>query len=406
MRILHTGDWHLGKTLEGYSRIEEQEKFIEDFIHIVDKNNIDMVIISGDIYDNSNPPAASERLFYKVIREICNNGERVALIIAGNHDNPERLSAASPIAYEHGAILLGKPKSCAKIGKCGNHKIVDSGEGFLELEINGEKAVIITLPYPSEKRLDEVLYDNIDEESRQKSYCERLETLIGKLSEKYREDTINLMVSHLFVIGGEESDSERQIQLGGSLAVSASIFPEKAQYIALGHLHKPQAVNAKTKCIYAGSPLQYSKSEIGYTKYCFIIDAEAGKEAKIDKIPFKNYKPIEIWKCNGVEEAIEKCNNNKDRDVWVYLEIKTDEYITQEDIKTMKGLKKDILEIKPVIIGEDDESDYDYYSIKEKSMKELFKEFYIKQRMVEPSEEIMDLFLRIIDDEGEEDHEA
>lgn len=403
MKILHTADWHLGKTLEGASRIEEQEKFIEDFIHTVEEKNIDMVIISGDIYDNSNPPARAERLFYKALREICNNGKRVVLVIAGNHDNPDRLSAASPIAYEQGVILLGKPKSSAQLGDCGQHKILDAGEGYAEIEINGEKAVVITLPYPSEKRLNEVLSESIEEEERQKNYSDRVKELFDKLSEKYRDDTINIAVSHLFILGGKESDSERQIQLGGSLAVSASALPEKAQYIALGHLHRPQWVKAKTKCAYAGSPIQYSKSEVGYTKSCYILDVKAGKEVKVETVPFKNYKPIEVWKCDSVEEAIKKCEENSDREVWVYLEIKTDKYITQEDIKIMKNLKKDILEIRPKIIGEDDIEE-EFYNIKEKSIGELFKEFYTIQRMVEPSEEIMDLFLRIVgQEEGEED---
>ena len=145
MKILHTSDWHLGKNLEGASRIEEQEQFIEDFIHIVDKNCIDLVIISGDIYDNSNPPARAEQLFYKALKKISDNGKRMVLIIAGNHDNPERLSAVTPLTYEQGVIILGKPKSYAEIGPCGEYSIIDSGEGYLEFEMNGEKAVVIKI---------------------------------------------------------------------------------------------------------------------------------------------------------------------------------------------------------------------------------------------------------------------
>lgn len=404
MKILHTGDWHLGKSLEGASRIEEQEKFIEDFIHIVDKNNIDMVIIAGDIYDNSNPPARAEALFYSALRKISDNGNRIVLVIAGNHDNPDRLAAASPIAYEQGVILLGKPKSSAQIGPCGKHRIIDAGEGYVEIQINGEKAVIITIPYPSEKRLNEVLSEGIEEEERQKGYSDRIGELFSTLSEKYREDTINIAASHLFILGGEESDSERQIQLGGSLAVSAMSLPEKAQYVALGHLHRPQMIKAKTKCMYAGSPLQYSKSEIGYTKSCYIVTVKEGEEAQVETIAFKNYKPIEVWKCSSVEEAIQKCEDNGNREVWVYLEIKTDKFITQEDIKTMKSLKDDILEIRPIIIGEEDENE-EFYSVKEKSMEELFRDFYTKQRMIEPNKEIMDLFLNILEQE-EEQYEA
>jgi hypothetical protein len=242
------------------------------------------------------------------------------------------------------------------------------------------------------------LSESIEEEDRQKSYSERVGELFSSLSEKYREDTINLAVSHLFILGGEESDSERQVQLGGSLAVGIGAIPEKAQYVALGHLHKPQEIKGKAKCFYSGSPLQYSKSEVGYTKCCYIVDVKAGQEAIVDKVYLKNYKPIEVWKCESVEEAIKKCEENCEKELWVYLEIKTDKYITQEDIKTMKTLKKDILEIRPIIKDEDEENQ-EFYNIKEKSMGELFKEFYIKQRMVEPSDEIMELFLSIAGEE-------
>ena len=139
MRILHTSDWHLGKTLEQYSRLEEQEEFLEEFIGIVKDNDIDLVLIAGDIYDNGNPPAKAERMFYNTISEITSSGKTAVLVIAGNHDNPERLVAASPLAYEHGVILLGEPKSIARQGVFGEYntdnnydfEIIESGEGYI-----------------------------------------------------------------------------------------------------------------------------------------------------------------------------------------------------------------------------------------------------------------------------------
>ncbi len=169
MRILHTSDWHLGKNLEGFSRMDEQERFIEDFINIVDNNNIDMVIIAGDIYDNGNPPARAEKMFYDCIKRVSNKGERLVLIIAGNHDNPERLVAASPLAYDEGIILMGTPKTIVPKGKYGDFNVINSDLGCLEVEIKGENAVIISLPYPSEKRLNEILLKEMDnDEERRK----------------------------------------------------------------------------------------------------------------------------------------------------------------------------------------------------------------------------------------------
>lgn len=415
MRILHTSDWHLGKSLEGASRMDEQEMFLEDFKTLVEEKDIDLVIIAGDIYDSSNPPARAERMFYRTLKEITAEGKRMVFIIAGNHDNPERLVAANPLAYEQGVIMLATPKSVAPIGNCGNHRIVDSGEGYVEIDINGEKAVILSIPYPSEKRLNEVLYEELGENERQKSYEDRMKELFNNLGKKYRDDTINLLVSHLFVIGGVESDSERSIQLGGSLAIRNSIFPEKAQYVALGHLHKPQSMTQSTTedmtesmgksspiIKYSGSPLQYSKSEVGYTKGAYIVEVFSGKEPEVEQVYFKSYKPIEVWKCDSIEEALDMCRENSSRNVWVYLEIKTDRYLNEEDIKAMKTIKKDILEIRPIIKdSEEDEEDLKSYA--EKTFEELFVDFYKKEREVQPSNEIIDLFLKIVSEEEEEE---
>lgn len=402
MRILHTSDWHLGKNLEGFTRMDEQEKFIDDFIHIVEENKVDLVIIAGDIYDNSNPPARAEKMFYNCIKKLSGNGERVVLIIAGNHDNPQRLVAANSLAYDDGILIIGTLKSIVPKGNFSNFKIIDSGVGYLELEIRKEKAVIITMPYPSEKRLDEIIYDDIEnDEKRRKNYSDRIGEILNQLSKKYRDDTVNLMVSHIFVNGSEESDSERPIQLGGSLAVDTKALPSNAQYIALGHLHKMQKVKNCDNAFYTGSPIPYSKSEIGYSKGCKIIDISPKSEAKIQDVYFNNYKPIEIWKCNGIEEAIEKCEENKERDMWVYLKIKTDKYITQEEIKKLKEIKKDIVEIVPDIESKDNEEEFE--DIKEKSMKELFQEFYVNERGVEPTGELLDLFLSIAQKEEEDE---
>lgn len=402
MRILHTGDWHLGKNLEGQSRMDEQELFLNDFINIVEENDIDLVIIAGDVYDSSNPPARAEKMFYDTLKKLSKNGERLTLIIAGNHDNPERLVAAGPLAMEHGIIMVGTPKTVVSCGEYGNHKVISSKEGVVEVEINGEKAVILTVPYPSEKRLNEVLYGEMDDdEDRLKTYGERIKTLFDNLKQNYREDTINLAVSHLFAMGSEEGGSERSIQLGGSYIINGSYLPKEAQYIALGHVHKSQIVpGTNKKARYSGSPLHYNKKEININKKCFIIDVKPKEECKISEVEFKVYKPIEIWKCESIEDAIEKCEINKDRECWVYLEIKCDRYIREDEIKKMKDIKKDILEISPKII--DSYDDEVAISIQEKSFDEIFKDFYKKERNVEADDEVVELFLKLISEEGEE----
>ncbi|MDU1539054.1 exonuclease SbcCD subunit D [Paeniclostridium hominis] len=403
MRFIHTSDWHLGKSLEGHSRLAEQEKFCKDFIDLVNENDIDMVIIAGDIYDTSNPPAQAEKLFYKTVSELSQNGKRCVLIIAGNHDNPERLSAASPLAHEQGIIILGMPNSYTQPYKYNGFEIVFSEEGVVELKIKDESVVISTLPYPSEKRLNEVLVKSTDDKDKQQTYTEKIGEIFKLTTKRFKEDTINIAVSHLFVLGGETTDSERPIELGGSLIVNTKDLPQNAQYIALGHLHKPQKVSERLNAYYSGSPLQYSKDERSYSKGANIVDIKAGEKPKINQIYFKNYKPIEVFKCSGIEEALKICEENKDRDIWSYFEIKTEEVLAQSDIKKMKDTLKDIIEIRPIITSNEQEEVID---MKEKSMGELFKEFYSFSRGVEPKGELMDLFLDIVSEEGEDINEA
>lgn len=403
MRILHTSDWHLGKNLEGHSRMDEQEAFLNDFVDIVSKNNIDMTIIAGDIYDGANPPARAEKMFYDTLKKLSSDGDRITVVIAGNHDNPDRLVAAGPLAMEHGIIMVGTPKSIVPVGKYGKHRVINSGEGFIELQINGERAVIITVPYPSEKRLNEVLYGEMDEDStRIKSYSERIKKLFDNLSKNYRDDTINILVSHLFTMGNEDTGIDKNSQLGGSFIVDSSCFPKKAQYIALGHIHKPQIVPGTDKrARYSGSPLEYNKKEINFKKKCFIVDLKVGEKCKVQEVEFKTYKPIEVWRCKSIQAAIEKCIENKDKDCWVYLEIETDTYIGEEDIKKMKAAKKDILEIMPKIKDKNNE-DIDINNFSNKSFDEIFKEFYLKERGMNPERELVDLLLSVVNgDDGE-----
>ncbi|WP_392486334.1 exonuclease SbcCD subunit D [Haloimpatiens sp. FM7315] len=406
MKLIHTSDWHLGKMLEGNSRLDEQEQFIDEFTKIVDEENADMVVIAGDIYDSSNPQAKAERLFYKALKALSSNGKRVIVVISGNHDNPDRLEAASPILYEQGIIILGTPRSVAKVGKCGEASIIKSGEGYFEIDIKGERAIVLALPYPSEKRLNEIISDELSEEERQKDYSEKIGDIFLKLSENFREDSINLAVSHLFTLGGESSDSERPIQLGGSLTVNSKKLPLEASYIALGHLHKPQKVKGTNgKARYSGAPIQYSKSERGNVNCVYSVEMSPFEEAKIKEIYLRNYKPIELWKSHSIEDAIKKCKENQDKNCWVYLEVSTDRVILQEEIKEMKKYKKDIVEIRP-ILKENSEDEVNYENLAEKSIDKVFIEFYKHERNIEPEKEILDLFLKIANGEEGENNET
>ena len=241
MKLIHTADWHLGKNIEGHSRLEEQRLFLKDFINICEEEQADIIIIAGDIYDNYNPSAMAEQLFYDTLKQLSRNGDCMTVVIAGNHDNPERLVASGPLARDHGIVMAGTPNSVITPGMYGKNEITESDAGYIHAIIHGEEADILLVPFPSEKRLNEVYLDETEEETKKAaSYSEKMSSLFGSLATHFHEDSIHLIASHLFVMNSVEDGSERSIQLGGSYMVGGEIFPENADYIALGHVHKPQ----------------------------------------------------------------------------------------------------------------------------------------------------------------------
>lgn len=401
MRIIHTSDWHLGKSLENFSRLDEQEKFCEDFVKLVEDKKADIVLIAGDIYDTYNPSAAAESLFYRTIERLSDSGKRYVHIIAGNHDNPDRLEAVNPVVSNKGISILGYPKSIAKKGKFANFEIVESKEGFTKVKFGDEIVNILAMPYPSEKRLNEVIEGYEDEEDMQKSYSQKIGDLFRELENNYNDDEINIAVSHIFVVGSSISDSERRIELGGSLLVEKKDLPSKSQYTALGHIHKPQRMSKKYNAYYSGSPIQYSKNERNSAKSVYIVDLKAGEEAIVNQEFINNYRPIELYKCDGIEEALEIADKKKDCDVFSYFEILTDKSLEAEDIRTLKKTMKNVLEIRPIIEGSDEFVKKEVIDINRSNIEKFFKDFFKENRSTEASEEIIEIFRELISEEEE-----
>lgn len=406
MKIIHTADWHLGKNLEGRSRSGEQKLFLEEFAEIADREQADLILIAGDIYDTGNPSSAAEGMFYDALKKLSKHGERMIVVIAGNHDNPQRLTAAGPLAREHGIIMCGLPKTVIEPGIYGKNEVTASGEGYVEVRVGSEDAVILTLAYPSEKRLNEVLYAGTDEEADQAlSYEERIRAWFAHLEDRFREDTVNLAVSHLFVMGSREAGSERGLSLGNSYLIPADCLPQKAQYTALGHVHKPQAVpGSKGKAYYAGAPMPYHRKEAvpkdaePPKRAVYSVEVRAGMPARVTEIPLSCYKPVEIWRCLSVEAAKELCRESAGRECWIYLEIETDSWISEEDIRALKEWQPGILEIHPVLKSRGITRE-NYIRKEEKGLETLFIEYFESEKGVEPDRELVDLLMEIAGEE-------
>ncbi len=399
MRILHTADWHLGKTLEGRDRMSEQVQFIDELCQICQDERIDLIVVAGDIYQTVNPSAVAEQLFYEALERLSDHGRRGVIVLAGNHDNPERISAPAPLANRHGITLLGLPNSPLFPTSYNKDTVerVAAGPSWCELHVPScdHSAIVLAVPYPSEARLNEMLSESLADDVVLKAYNERIEQLFSTLATHYRKDTVNLAFSHLYVTGGLESESEIPIQVGGTYAVNPSVFPADADYIGLGHLHRPQKVSGtKAPARYAGSPLAYSFSEASQQKSVTVIDITPGAEAIIHEIPLSCGKPLLRYRAqHGLAQAIDFLREARNENTFIDLEIFLDEPFTQEMAQKLRSQHAGIIHIRPVFAVL--ETTQKEATTQGMSITEMFIRFFKERYHTEPEDEVIKLFLHL-----------
>ncbi len=383
MRILHTADWHFGKTLEGRSRMEEQAAFVDELVRLADDQQADLILMAGDVYDSVNPPAMAEQLFYEATARLTEKG-RPFVVIAGNHDQPERISSASPLVRGRGIHLLGVPEAAG-----------------LDIYIprTEETAIIAPLSYPSEARLNELLTEENEENTVRRAYSERVGRLMRQLGSGFRSDTVNLAMSHIYVLGGVETDSERPIQVGGAYTVDPSALDTGAQYTALGHLHRAQAVKGTGMIRYSGSPLAYSFSEAGQAKSVTMLDIAPGQTPHMEEVFLTSGRPLVRWKAkNGLTEVYQWLEEGRDPNAFIDLEISLVEALSMSDIQTLRKACGGIVNIRPVYAQMEAQE-----LLSERAqlpVHELFRKFYERQTGgAVPEDRLIELFLELIDGE-------
>ena len=404
MRILHTADWHLGKTIEGRDRRPEQEQFIDEICCICDDEAIDLVLIAGDVFQNTNPSAIAEQLFYEAIHRLAKQGTRGVVVIAGNHDNPERLCASSPLADPLGISLIGLPKDELQPylhGLAGRVERIQCGPSWLELTVPScdHSVVIAALPYPSEGRLRQLIAQTLDETEMQQGYNELIKATMNTLATNFRSDTVNIAMSHLFVRGGIESgaESENYIQqVGGVYAVDPLSFPANAQYIALGHLHRPQTIGSTTAGRYAGSPLQYSFAEAGYAKSVTVVDVIPGSAAQVREIYLSAGKPLVKWRATqGLDQIYNWLDEGKDKNAWIDAEIHMTQMLTNDEIHKLRTLHPGFVNIR-LVTSLSDEPQTPPINLACLSPEEMFGRFFERQQSgLKPEEGLVKLFLEL-----------
>lgn len=389
LRILHTADWHLGKMLEGRSRFKEQMAFADELVSLVNDQNIDLVLIAGDIYDTVNPPALAEQLFYETLYRLADHGKRAVAVIAGNHDQPERLSAADILTKQNRIWIKGSPTiEPLFIPNLGHDQ---------------ESVWLAMLPYPSEARLKELISDDSDDHVMQGAYSTRVGELLRTQASYFKQQSVLLAMSHLYVHGGLSSDSERPIQLGGSYTVEAPMLDIGVQYFALGHLHRAQTVAKQDTIRYSGSPLAYSFSEAGQAKSVTVIEVSAGEPAKCTEIFLTCGRPLVKWQARyGFDEVIQWIDKGQDTNAWVDLEIHLETALSLDQIHQLRKCHEGLIHIRPIYLRRDDTID-DRYERSQLPLDELFRRFYQKQTGgAIPEDPLVHLFMSCLQEEEQE----
>lgn len=270
MRFLHTSDWHLGRSFHRVSLLDAQAAFLDHVVATVREHDVDAVLVAGDVYDRAIPPLAAVELFDDVLHRLAAAGVPTVMI-SGNHDSARRLGVGAGLIERAGIHLRTDPAGCGA-------PVVLSDE-------HGDVA-FYGLPY-----LEPALVrDQLRVEKA------RHAAVLGAAMERVRADlaerapgTRSVVLAHAFVAGGEPSDSERDITVGGVAAVPAGTF-DGVDYVALGHLHGCQTITDRVR--YSGSPLAYSFSETAHRKSMWLVDLGPGGEIAAERIDCPVARPL------------------------------------------------------------------------------------------------------------------
>ena len=274
MRFLHTGDWHVGKTLRGRHRDDEYAAALAEVLDIARREQADCLLVAGDVFDSAAPSAEAERLVYDFFRELW--GALIpAVVIGGNHDHPRRLVAVSGLLEVVGVHVLGEP-------------LLPEAGGLVEVPSRGgrETALVAALPWMTERRV--VQFDDLlqSEDEPFKQYADRTAVWLDYLSRPFRADSVNIVLAHVLIDGAVigPGGGERPLHLGQAYAVKSERLPATAQYIALGHVHRPQEVVAAAPTHYAGSLLQLDFGERLQTKSVVLAEVHPGVPAQVQHL--------------------------------------------------------------------------------------------------------------------------
>ena len=271
MKFIHTSDWHIGRQLHNQSLLEDQRHVLAQIVELAVTHDVDAVIIAGDIYDRSVPPANAVALLDEVVNRLVNELKVPVIMIAGNHDGHERLGFASRQMRESGLHIIGPLNNTLVpieiVGKSGN-------------------AMFYGLPYADPATVRHVFDSEVN------THEQAMVQLLEQVSEHDSQGLPKVVISHCFLDGGSESESERPLSIGGADKVSPTVFTPFS-YAALGHLHGPQ-YKGEEHVRYSGSILKYSFSEQHQKKSVTLVELTPEGGASIELLPLSAMRDVRI----------------------------------------------------------------------------------------------------------------
>jgi DNA repair protein SbcD/Mre11 len=273
VKFLHTADWHVGKVLKGRDRLDEQRAVLAEIAAVAEQNQVDAVLIAGDVYDAAAPSAQAQNLVVKTLLRLRRTGAEV-IVIAGNHDHGGTFEAYRPLMAEVGITLVGQTR------------LPDQGGVVRFRARSGEDVQVATLPFLTQRyavRAAEIVSQTPSENVR--AYDEMVRQVVSALTAGFGADTVNVLMAHLTCIGGTFGGGERSAQSIFEYSVPAAIFPVSTHYVALGHLHRRQSIPAACPVNYSGSPIAIDFGEQANTSVVCLVEASPSVPARVTDIP-------------------------------------------------------------------------------------------------------------------------
>lgn len=288
LRILHTSDWHIGRTLCGRKRYEEFEAFLDWLVLTIRDNAIDALLVAGDVFDTSTPSNRAQALYYRLLRQVAASCCRHVVVVAGNHDSPSFLDAPRELLRELNVHVIGNAAGRLEDDVLEDEVLVLSDErGIPEL-------IVCAVPYLRDRDI-RVAEAGESIEDKERKLLEGIRThyaAVAALAVRKRAelgaDIPIVGTGHLFTAGGQtvEGDGVRELYVGSLAHVTAGIFPASLDYLALGHLHVPQKVNGSDSMRYSGSPLPMGFGEAAQQKsVCLVEFRGAAPAVELVEVP-------------------------------------------------------------------------------------------------------------------------